>query len=677
MEWIGPALANVFSPLDLLVLVAGVAGGILVGALPGLTGTMAIALLVPFTYGLRPDASLVMLGGVYVGAMYGGSISAILINTPGAPAAIATTFDGYPMAQKGLAEEALATSATGSAIGGILGTVVLLLFSPVLAAISLRFGPPEYFWLGILGLTIIASLSAKSLPKGLLGGLFGVLISTIGLSPSTGVARMTFNVSDLLGGVEIIIALIGLFCIPQVFNMAEKSEHDSGIAAFRPQAGRSFKAMRLVLKRWGNLIRSSIIGVIVGIIPGAGGNVAGLLSYQEAMRAAGNKSQFGQGAVDGVIASETANNAEVEGSLIPLLTLGIPGAPQAAVLFGALLLQGLRPGPELFKGAGAVICYTFILSLFLANIVMFILGFFGSRYYARALNLPPHLLMPVVLSLSVVGSFASRNSFFDVGIMLFLGILAYGGTKVAMAPAPIALGVILGPIIERGLVESMMLSEATGSLAELFFARPISIVLIVLTVISAGWPVYQNFREKRKKQKGMGAESGQDGVADKASKIKKPAGSLDQRAANCWIAGFGLVASAVAWYGLIDVDLQSSILPRVTSGLMVVICAGLLIKAFRLPAGLTRKPPEIESFPKARISITVSLSIGYVFFSTLVGFFSATFLMIFGLAWMLAPVALRRRHILRMLLVSGAICAAFYLVFSRIFNVPFPQGFLI
>ena len=444
MEWIGPAIANVFSPLDLIVMIAGVAGGILVGALPGLTGTMAIALLVPFTYGLRPDASLVMLGGVYVGAMYGGSISAILINTPGAPAAIATTFDGYPMAQKGQAEEALATSATGSAIGGILGTVVLLLFSPVLATISLRFGPPEYFWLGILGLTIIASLSAKSLPKGLLGGLFGVLISTVGLSPSTGVARMTFNVSNLLGGVEIIVALIGLFCIPQVFKMAEKSENDSGIAAFRPQAGRSYKAMLLVFKRWGNLIRSSVIGIIVGIIPGAGGNVAGLLSYQEAMRAARDKSQFGQGAVDGVIASETANNAEVEGSLIPLLTLGIPGAPQAAVLFGALLLQGLRPGPELFKGEGAIICYTFILSLFLANIVMFILGFFGSRIYARALNLPPHVLMPVVLALSVVGSFAGRNSSFDVGIMLFLGILAYGGTKVAVAPAPIALGVILG-----------------------------------------------------------------------------------------------------------------------------------------------------------------------------------------------------------------------------------------
>lgn len=350
MEWLGYALTNIFAPLNLLILLAGVAGGILVGALPGLTGTMAIALLVPFTYGFSPETALIMLGGVYVGAMYGGSISAILINTPGAPASIATTLDGYPMAQKGQAEQALAASATSSGIGGILGTVVLLLFSPVLAAVSLQFGPPEYFWLGILGLTIIAGLSAKSLPKGLMGGLFGVLISTIGLSPSTGISRLTFDVSDLLGGVEIIVALIGLFCIPQIMTMAECRGGTLGTTSFKFQKGVSVATMLTVLRRWGNLLRSTVIGVIVGIIPGAGGNVAGLLSYQTAVRAAKDKDKFGKGALDGVIASETANNAEVEGSLIPLLTLGIPGAPQAAVLFGALLLQGLRPGPELFRG---------------------------------------------------------------------------------------------------------------------------------------------------------------------------------------------------------------------------------------------------------------------------------------------------------------------------------------
>jgi len=674
MDWIGPALVNVFSITNLLVMIAGVAGGILVGALPGLTGTMAIALLVPFTYGLAPDAALVMLGGVYVGAMYGGSIAAILINTPGAPAAIATTFDGYPMACKGKAEEALATSATSSGIGGILGTTVLLLFSPLLAAISLKFGPPEYFWLGILGLTIIASLSAKSLAKGLLGGLFGVLVSSIGLSPSTGVARLTFEISDLLGGVEIIIALIGLFCIPQVFGMAEKAKAGPGLAVFKPEKGRSVKAMLYVFRRWGNLIRSSVIGIIVGIIPGAGGNVAGLLGYQEAMRAAKDKSQFGEGAVDGVIASETANNAEVEGSLIPLLTLGIPGAPQAAVLFGALLLQGLKPGPELFRGDGAVICYTFILSLFLANIVMFVLGFFGSRFYARALNLPIYLLMPVVLALSVVGSFASRNSSFDVGIMFFLGLLAYGGTKVAMAPAPIALGVILGPIIERGLIESMMLSQATGSLFRLFFTRPISIILIVLTVVSAGWPLYQMFKEKRKSAALTGGEGA---VADKPRRTgKEVLGLLSHAASNLLISAFGLTFAVVAWVALDDVDLQSSILPRVTAAIMVLICIGLLIKSLQLKLAGAREEPASQPLPRGRVVKAVGLAVFYIGLNPYAGFFTATFVMVCLMAWMLASAEERKSRVVRTVATALGICLAFYLVFVQIFHVPFPEGIL-
>ena len=219
-----------------------------------------------------------------------------------------------------------------------------------------------------------------------------------------------------------------------------------------------------------------------------------------------------------------------------------------------------------------------------------------------------------------------------------------------------------------------MLSEATGSLAELFFARPISIVLIALTVISAGWPVYQVFREKRNE---TDADPVRIGVVDKASKIKKPAGELKHRPSNFWIAGFGLIAAAVAWYGLIDVDLQSSILPKVASGLMVIICAGLLVKAFRLPTGSTRRRPEIKPFPKEKICITVGLSIVYVLLSTLAGFFTTTFIMIYGLAWFLAPSGLRRRQHLLLLLVSGAICTTFYLVFARIFNVPFPEGFLI
>ena len=668
MDWLSVALTNVFLPMNLLVCFLGVAGGILVGALPGLTGTMAIALLVPFTYGLSSDSALIVLGGVYVGAMYGGSIAAILINTPGAPAAIATTFDGYPMACQGRAEEALAASATGSAIGGLLGTFVLLFFAPLLAMVSLKFGSPEYFWLGILGLTIIASLSPGSLAKGLFGGLFGILISTIGLSPSTGVARLTFNSSGLLSGVEIIVVLIGLFCIPQILEMTEPGSSSQSLALFKPVKGISSRTALLVVRRWGNLIRSSIIGVIVGIIPGAGGNVAGLLSYQEAMRASKNPQEFGHGAIDGVIASETANNAEVEGSLIPLLTLGIPGAPQAAVLFGALLLQGMRPGPHLFSGRGAEITYTFILSLFLANLIMFMLGFYGSRFYARALNLPRYLLVPVVLGLSVVGSFASRNSSFDVSLMLFLGMLAYFGKKASIPPAPVALGAILGPIIEQGLVESMMLSKATGSLAQLFFTRPISIILILLTVFSAGWPYYIQLKTRRRR----------DRLPDEKPKVpqrrKKVAGALRHRNANFCLAAFGGLVAAAVFTDLRNIDLQSAILPGSCAALLGTISLGLFVKALQLPSS-SERPSNYEPLDKATVMSATGVAVAYVILMPLLGFYATTFLAINALALLLGAARKAGGWWVTPATALG-VCGTFYAVFDGIFNVPFPQGIL-
>ena len=669
MDWLAPAIANVFAFQNVAWLTAAVAGGILVGALPGLTGTMAIALLVPFTYGLSPETALIILGGVYVGAMYGGSIAAILINTPGAPAAIATTFDGYPMATQGRAEEALSASATGSWIGGMLGTVVLLFFAPALAIVSLKFGPPEYFWLGILGLTIIASLSARSLYKGLFGGLFGVLLSTVGLSPSTGEARLTFDVTDLLGGVEVIVALIGLFCVPQVLTMAEQARRQEGLTLYKPERGRTRRTVFFVLKRWGNLVRSSVIGTIVGIIPGAGGNVAGLLSYQETVRMARtrDKDSFGKGNIDGVIASETANNAAVEGSLVPLLTLGIPGAPQAAVLYGALLLHGLRPGAELFTGHGAVITYTFIFSLFLANAIMFAIGISASRIYARALNLPNNLLMPVVLALSVVGAFAGRNSPFDVGMMMALGLIAYGGMKVGLAAAPIALGVILGPIMERGLVESLMLSRATGSLFELFFTRPISILLILLTLLSVGWPFLLKLWARYR-----GGESEEDSPATPAA--ADPAADGRKAIANLWLAIPGLLVAAVTWWQLGEVDFQTAVVPKVCAALIALIAIGFLVRSIVLfrqgaqPAGSSLGSDQTTAL------IALAIAVAYVVLMPFVGFFVCTFVTLVALGWLLASPEKRRSQLLRNLLTAAFVCVAFYVFFAEIFNVPFPEG---
>lgn len=674
MEWLGPAIANIFALDNLVWLTAAVAGGILVGALPGLTGTMAIALMVPFTYSLTPESALIILGGIYVGAMYGGSISAILINTPGAPAAIATTFDGHPMAAKGQAEEALCAAATGSGVGGLLGTVVLLFFAPALAVISLKFGPPEYFWLGVLGLTIIASLSAKSLSRGLLGGLFGVLLSTIGLSPTTGEARLIFDSTDLLSGIDVIVALIGLFCVPQVLLMAEEARRQEKLVLFKPEPGRTRRTFFVVMRHWGNLIRSSVIGVVVGIIPGAGGNVAGLLSYQEAVRAARDPDSFGKGNIDGVIASETANNAAVEGSLVPLLTLGIPGAPQAAVLYGALLLHGLRPGAELFTGHGAEITYTFILSLFLANIIMFVIGISASRIYARALNLPNNLLMPVVLALSVVGSFAGRNSTFDIGMMLALGLLAYGGLKVGLAAAPIALGVILGPIMERGLVESMMLARATGGLAELLFTRPLALLLIAMTLVSVGWPVIAK-AWSRWRGNGKPATVPIEPANDDGAPVPA-AGAVGPALANVWLGVPGLIIAAVVWQQLLDVDYQTAVVPGVAAALIALVSAGFLVQALRLRLKAPAGPRAPRRTASGHAMASLAIAVAYVALIPFVGYFVTTFLAVLALGWVLASPEARRGQMARNVLTAALVCAAFYGVFAMIFDVPFPKGLL-
>ncbi len=670
MDWLGPAVANVFALSNLLWLFLAVAGGILVGALPGLTGTMAIALMVPFTYPMSPEAALIVLGGIYVGAMYGGSISAILINTPGVPASIATTFDGYPMACQGRAEEALCAAATGSGVGGLLGTVVLLFFAPALAVVALKFGPPEYFWLGIMGLAIIASLSARNIYKGLFGGLIGVLLSTVGLSPSTGEARLTFGTADLLSGVEVIVALIGLFCLPQVIVMAEEAHRQGGLVLFKPERGRMLRTVVMVLRSWGNLIRSSVIGTVIGIIPGAGGNVAGLLAYQEAARVGRDKESFGKGNIEGVIASETANNAAVEGSLVPLLTLGIPGAPQAAVLYGALLLHGLRPGAELFTGHGAVVTYTFILSFFLGNLIMFAIGISASRIYARALNLPNNLLMPVVLALSVVGAFAGRNNPFDVGMMLALGLLAYGGLKIGLSAAPIALGIILGPIAERGLVESMMLSRATGGLSELLFTRPLSLILIALTLISVFWPVII---------KAWGRRNGtQEKVASSGGKATGSKANLGQIAGYLWLGIPGLLIAAVALQQLVDVEIQTAVVPGVASALIGVISLGFLLKAgqIRLQGG---PAPRAESRGNERILATVAMvaAVAYAVLIPLLGFYTSTFFAIVSLGWILEMPDRRQRRLPWVFLTAVILCGIFYVVFGMIFHVPFPSGMLL
>lgn len=340
LEFLPDILNSLGNPTNLLFLILGVASGIIIGALPGLTATMGLALLLPFTFSMQADTSLITLGGLYIGGIYGGCISAILINTPGTPSAIATTFDGYPLTKKGKPDQALITAAIGSGVGGVIGGLALLFLTPLLAQMALTFGPPEYFWIAIFGLTIIATLSAGSMLKGLIAGAFGLLLSTIGMAPVGGQIRLAFGFSGLQAGLELISILIAFFCIPEVIGMVENKIKTQDKVKFKPQKGVIPQVINKYIRGPILIVRSSIIGIITGIIPGAGGNVAGLLSYDSAVRFSKDKSKFGKGDIRGLSASETANNAEVGGSLVPLLSLGIPGAPPAAIMLGALLIQG-------------------------------------------------------------------------------------------------------------------------------------------------------------------------------------------------------------------------------------------------------------------------------------------------------------------------------------------------
>ena len=490
-------LAYVFELYNFIFLFVGVIMGIVFGALPGLTATMGLALLVPFTFTMSPASGLIMLAGIYVGSMYGDSIPAILINTPGTPAAIATTFDGFPLAKKGMAQHGLVAAAVASAFGSLVANVVLATSAPPLAEASLKFGPPEYFWLGIFGLTIIATLSSGFIFKGLLAGAIGLVLSTVGMAPLGGDVRLTFGFPELQAGVELIVALIGFFCLPEILSTVIGQRRESYTSAkVVPKLAVVGQVIVSLFKRPFLMLRSAIIGTIIGFAPGAGGNIASMVSYNEACRWDKNPEEFGKGTIKGVAASEAANSAMAPGSLIPLLTLGIPGSPPAAVILGALMLHGMKPGAELFT-AYADVTFAFIMALLVAAFLVTLIGSFGSFIYARIINIPARFLAPAIIFMTVLGSYAIRNNMLDVWIMFVFGVIGYLSNKLKFHPAPIVLGLILGPFVEEGLVQSMLAGKAAGGVVAYMVFRPISIVLILMSLMSALWPLFAAWRTRR------------------------------------------------------------------------------------------------------------------------------------------------------------------------------------
>lgn len=489
-----------FQPFNIVIVIAGVALGICFGALPGISASMGVAVLIPLTYTLDPVPGLILLAGVYCGATYGGSISAVLINTPGTPANAATALDGHAMTKMGKGREALTESIVASFWGGLISAFALLFIAPALANFSLRFGPQENALLGVFGLTIIASLCSKSLLKGAIGGVFGLLIACIGMDPVTGWPRYTFGMMNLLTGVPQVPALIGLYSISQVLTMVTANQRYIVDESVMEQINNSKKPTLKDLFRYPRIyLESGIIGVIVGIIPGAGGNIASFLSYNEAKRLSKKPALFGHGSREGVAASEAGNNGVTGGALIPMLTLGIPGNAVTAILLGGLMIQGLYPGNDLFT-VRANITYPFIIGFFLANVFMLVEGLFASSWFSKIVKVPSNFLIVGILVLTSVGAFAINNSMGDVYVMLFFGIVGYILKQLEFDPTPIVLGMILGSITERGLMQSITLNHGLLPALQSMLTRPICLILIAMSLVSLVVPIYNAYKTGKKEK---------------------------------------------------------------------------------------------------------------------------------------------------------------------------------
>ncbi|MFA9474108.1 MAG: tripartite tricarboxylate transporter permease [Filomicrobium sp.] len=485
----------VFTLTSMAILCGGTIGGLLLGATPGLSPTMAVALLIPFTFHMTPVHGLMLLGAAYTATVAGGAISAILLKIPGAPANIATALDGNAMAKKGEGARALQICFISSFIGGVIGILVLIFLTPVLAQWALGFGPSHMSWIAILGVTIIGSLDSKSVIKGLLAGAVGLWIAMIGYDSIQGVERFIFS-EHLEGGVHIIAALIGLFAIPQIIEMLEGGRINRQYEIVKVQPHSIVAAFRETLSKTRAAIIGSVVGVIVGLIPGAGGQIAGLVSYDQARRFSPNGDKFGTGESEGVVAAETANNAMVGPSLVPLLTLSVPGSPTAAVLLGGLLIHGIFPGPNLFE-KHADVAWAFINSLLVGQFLMLVFGLYIAGLAAHVVRIPPPILASGILVLSVFGAYSVQSSYSDVVVMLTLGLGMYFLSKYGFSPAPLVLGVILGPIAESNYVQGQIIAEAGDGMFAYFFTGALNLFLIGLVVASIVYSVISEIRIRR------------------------------------------------------------------------------------------------------------------------------------------------------------------------------------
>ena len=472
MSWLDPSF--------LALTGIGTLAGIYIGAIPGLSVTMAASILISFTFSWEVNDALALMVGVFFGGVYGGSRSAILLNIPGAPAAIATAFDGFPLAKRGEAGVAIGVTTVVSVIGGFVGILALALGAPLIAEFALLFAPRDYLLLALMGILLVGSLSGESLAKGVFAGALGVTIGMVGLDPMTGEGRFTFGSVTLMGGISYVAAMIGFFGVAEALAQL----HQVHAVPVRQQVRNILPAWSTVARFIPLSLRSSVIGVVIGALPGAGGDIAALLAYDQAKRTVKKPTRpFGEGALEGLVAPESANNAAIGGAFIPMLTLGIPGDAVTAVIIGALYIHGLKPGPMLMIETPHLFWFT-VGDMVLANLFLLVLGLTGVRVFARIIECPKAILIPLIIVLSVVGAYAVQNSIADVYWMLSFGILGYFLKMYGFEMGPIILGVILGPLMDASYRRAMIAAQdSMPSFLWAFVANPISLVLTASVVL--------------------------------------------------------------------------------------------------------------------------------------------------------------------------------------------------
>ena len=483
------------TPFNLLMAVAGVVVGMLIGALPGIGPASGVALLLPLTFGMNPTSGIIMLAALYAGSMYGGTITAVLINTPGEAASVVTCLDGHQMALQGRAGAALGIAAFGSFIAGTCGVVLLMLVSPALAKWSLAFGPPETFALMLLGLTTVTLLTGENAVKGYISMVFGLMIATVGFDIISGDARFAFGVPEMMDGIDFLPVAIGLFGLGEVLAGAEAAKGNAlvkgryGLRDLMPSAADWARS------RWA-IARGTVLGFFIGILPGAGPTISTFLSYTVEKKISKHPQEFGHGAIEGVAGPESANNAAATGAMVPMLTLGIPGSATTAIMLGGLMMWGLRPGPLLFEKNPEFV-WGLIASQYIANAMLLVLSTAFIPLFVRALRVPYGILMPIVIVFCITGAYSLKNSVWDVGQMLIFGVLGYAMKKLGYSPAALVLALVLGPLAERALRQSLIISDA--GLAILFL-RPISAVLTVVALLAVAVPMLNALLAARRRR---------------------------------------------------------------------------------------------------------------------------------------------------------------------------------